>query len=487
MKKLCALFCVFLCAAEGFIFAQKAEAEDGTLYSARSESELKNFSGKGYVKFSSITQGSTELTLKVKKEKEYTVEIRYFLPPASNAAVKVEIDGLYFAGQKLVAKPYGGDGDSVFSNVYINNSKVLSKGEHKIKVSSYCGDWYLDSVELKEVTDDIKKLIAPPEKLVTKNPSPEAVKLYDYLVSMRGKGILSGQQIYGQNTNEIKILEKTLGKTPAILGIDLIDFSPSRVEHGASGGRTVAVAKKFWADGGVVSCCWHWNAPANLVDKDLPEKHWYDGFRTGATTFDFPKGLKDTSSEEYKLMIRDIDAIAKQLKILKDSNIPVLWRPVHEASGKWFWWGAHGKDNYIELYKLLFDRLVNYHGLNNLIWVWNAQDPDWYPGDEFVDVISYDYYPMKFKHGTADEYLIKIQAATPTAKLCAISENGALPNIVKLAEENSLWSWFCTWNGDFVVSSDGRSYSESNTKLDSLKIYYENPYTVTKDELPDLK
>ncbi|MCR4735251.1 MAG: hypothetical protein K5829_09640 [Treponema sp.] len=468
-------------------YAQKVEAESGALYGAKIESEKSiagNYSGSGYIKFSSLLQGNTELTVKVKKEKEYTVQIKYALLESKEAAaVKVELDGLYLAAQKLPLPKSSSD----FSTVYINNSMLISKGEHKIKVSSYRGDWILDSIELVEVNDSIKKQIFPSNTLATPNPSSQAVKLFDYLLSMRGKGILSGQQIYGQNTNEIKILEKTLGKTPAILGIDLIDFSPSRVAKGASGGRTIAVAKKFWTDGGIISCCWHWNAPANLVDKDLPEKHWYDGFRSGATTFNFPKGLKDKESEEYKLMIRDIDAIAKQLKLLQDSGVPVLWRPIHEASGKWFWWGAHGKENYIELYKLLFDRLVNHHGLNNLIWVWNGQDPDWYPGDEYVDVIAYDYYPMKYKHGTADEYLVKIQAATELPKLCAISENGALPNIVKLAQENSVWSWFCTWNGDFVVSSNGRSYSESNTKLDSLKLYYENPYTITKDELPDLK
>lgn len=427
--------------------------------------------------------GNVEVSLKVKKEKEYTIKINYTL--ASNKAaqvVKAEIDGLYFAAQKLPASNIDEPAE-----VYLNNSKNLTKGEHKIKINRYKGDWKLESIELVEVTDEIKKIIQPSSVLCTPEPSKNAQKLFDYLISMRGKGILSGQQIYGQNTNEIKVLEKTVGKTPALLGIDLIDFSPSRVERGANGGRTIAVAKKFWNDGGIVSCCWHWNAPANLVDKDLPEKHWYDGFRTGATTFDFPKGLKDKNSEEYKLMLRDIDAIAKQLKILKDSDVPVLWRPLHEASGKWFWWGAKGKDNYIELYKLVFERLVNYHGLNNLIWVWNAQDADWYPGDEFVDVISYDYYPMKHQHGTADEYLVKIQGATSLPKLCAISENGALPNVVKLAQEESVWSWWCTWNGDFTVSSDGRSYSESNTNLDALKIYYEDAYTITKDELPALK
>ena len=79
-------------------------------------------------------------------------------------------------------------------------------------------------------------------------------------------------------------------------------------------------------------------------------------------------------------LIRDIDAISEQLKILQDNNVTVLWRPLHEASGGWFWWGCRGKDAYQWLWNLMYERQTHYHKLNNLIWVWNGQDPDWYVG-----------------------------------------------------------------------------------------------------------
>ena len=168
---------------------------------------------------------------------------------------------------------------------------------------------------------------------------------------------------------------------------------------------------------------------------------------------------------------------------LQEADIPVLWRPIHEASGGWFWWGARGSKNYIELYKILYDRLVNYHKLNNLIWVWNAQDAKWYPGDEYVDVLSFDTYPGKRIYKTFDNELAELQSATSVTKLYALSENGPLPDITKLAQQNGIWSWFCTWNSEFVIDSND-NFSEEYTDLSHFKTFYDNPFVITKDELP---
>lgn len=96
--------------------------------------------------------------------------------------------------------------------------------------------------------------------------------------------------------------------------------------------------------------------------------------------------------------MRDIDAIAVQLKKLQASNIPVLWRPLHEAGGKWFWWGAKGSGPAISLYKIIYDRITNYHNINNLIWIWSTPEPDWYPGNYRVDLIGFDSYPGNYNY-----------------------------------------------------------------------------------------
>jgi mannan endo-1,4-beta-mannosidase len=67
---------------------------------------------------------------------------------------------------------------------------------------------------------------------------------------------------------------------------------------------------------------------------------WWDGFYTYGTTFNLTAALTNTSSENYALLVYDMDVIAWKLLELQAYNIPVIWRPLHEADGGWFWWGA---------------------------------------------------------------------------------------------------------------------------------------------------
>jgi len=109
----------------------------------------------------------------------------------------------------------------------------------------------------------------------------------------------------------------------------------------------------------------------------------FPGFYTSAVTFDIAATLANKNGTDYQLIIRDIDAIAVQLKRLQAKKIPVLWRPLHESgSGGWFWWSAKGPGPVKELYRILYNRLVTYHKINNLIWVWNSPEPAYYPGDD---------------------------------------------------------------------------------------------------------
>ena len=82
-----------------------------------------------------------------------------------------------------------------------------------------------------------------------------------------------------------------------------------------------------------------------------------------------------------------MDIIANELLKFYNAGIPVLWRPLHEASGGWFWWGAKGKDAYQELWKIMFNRFTYKYGLHNLIWVsTHGSNNDWFAGSDFVDV-----------------------------------------------------------------------------------------------------
>lgn len=223
-------------------------------------------------------------------------------------------------------------------------------------------------------------------ELVNDESGPVAYKLYKYLTSIYGKKILSGQQ----DLKWANWLKQNIGKTPALLSVDLMDYSPSRVERQGDISTAVEDAITHHQRGGIVSVLWHWNAPVGLYDTS--EDPWWSGFYTRATDFDVAEALSDPGGANYTLILRDIDAIAIQLKRLEAAGVAVLFRPLHEAEGGWFWWGAKGPEAAKALWALVFDRLGEYHGLSNLIWVWNSVQKDWYPGDSSVDILSTDVY-----------------------------------------------------------------------------------------------
>jgi mannan endo-1,4-beta-mannosidase len=260
---------------------------------------------------------------------------------------------------------------------------LLEAGANSIDIVSNWG-WYLvDSITLTpSAPRPAHNIDSEP-----RNPAADdgAKALYSYLRSIYGKKILSGQQ----DLSWADWVGRLTGKTPALVSVDLMDYSPSRVERGTVG-TAVEEAIVHHNRGGIVSVLWHWNAPAGLYDTE--ENKWWSGFYTRATDFDVEAALSSTTNANYTLILRDIDAIAVQLKRLQSAGVPVLFRPLHEAEGGWFWWGAKGPEPTKKLWLLLHDRLTNYHKLSNLLWVWNSLLPAWYPGDDTIDILSADVY-----------------------------------------------------------------------------------------------
>jgi len=260
---------------------------------------------------------------------------------------------------------------------------LLQPGVNTIEIVSNWGWYLIDSISLKPSAP------RPPHKIepLPRNPAADANAraLYAYLRSIYGKKILSGQQ----DLSWADWISKLTRKTPALVSVDLMDYSPSRTERGTV---STAVEDAIAHDkrGGIVSVLWHWNAPIGLYDTE--ENKWWSGFYTRATDFDVAAALSSTTNANYTLIIRDIDVIAVQLKRLQDAGVPVLFRPLHEAEGGWFWWGAKGPGPAKKLWGLLYDRLTNYHKIDNLLWVWNSILSEWYPGDGTVDILSADVY-----------------------------------------------------------------------------------------------
>ena len=358
----------------------------------------------------------------------------------------------------------------------------LTAGEHSISVTAFWGNVKLDYLELKAaaaLSDDIYDV---PSTLCNPDPSAEAQALMDWMCSVYGKKMISGQYLdeyqYGAELDAIAAV--TESRRPAMVGLDLLNYSPAGVKLG-SWPTSVDQAIGYWKKGYIITYCWHWIAPENYLD--TTGNNWWGGFYTQNTTFSLAKAMNGEDPEGYEFLIRDMDAIAEQLKRLGDAGIPVLWRPLHEASGGWFWWGAFGPEPYIALYRLMYDRFTNVHGLNNLIWVWNGQSADWYPGDDVVDIIGEDIYAGHHAHDSQSAAFLRCLSYTGAKKLIILSECGCIPSPIKCARDQTMWGAWGVWSGEFVMN--GRNYSEDYTGADTLALFYSQDNVITLADVPD--
>ncbi|GIP24351.1 glycosyl hydrolase [Paenibacillus sp. J22TS3] len=435
------------------------EAESGTLTGTAAAKDTPGYSGTGYVTSFDNDGDSLAVDVSVPSAGLYQITIRYHSPYGHKQA--------YLFVNGTAAGSVDFEQTTGFTEMAVTKA-LLNKGTNTIRLDKGWGMYEIDYFAIEPAAAPAVHQVS--KALVNPGASSAVKSLMSYLVDSYGSKILSGQQDY----SNVAWIQSNLGKKPAMVGFDLMDYSPSRVELGAA---TTEIEKAIDWDrqGGIVSFVWHWNAPKDLINQ--PGKEWWRGFYTDSTTFDIQYALDHPDSEDYALLLRDIDAIAIQLKRLQDANVPVLFRPLHEAEGGWFWWGAKGAEPCKELYRILYDRLTNYHHLNNLIWVWNSISPDWYPGDDVVDIVSYDSYPLAGDYSPQMGKYDQLVSLGRDRKLVAMTENGAIPDPDLLPVYHADWSWFTTW-GAF----DGNANS-----LDHLKKVYNHDYVVTLDELPNIK
>ena len=319
-------------------------------------------------------------------------------------------------------------------------------------------------------------------EVITKPCNPNALpcvhRVLEYLGQLSGSGILTGQHTKTRGMEELHHIEAVTGKKPALLGFELLSYSPNinyrdtddecmtEVEENYG---TLRQAWEWAAQKGVLTFTWHWFSPLGGRSKS---------FFSANTAFDAVKALQAGTAENQALL-SDMDTMAGLLRPFCEAGIPILWRPFHEGDGDWFWWGVKGPDTVKALFRLMYDRYTNLHHLDNLIWVWNSPVPACYPGDDVVDIISRDMYPPAHDHTARMPALAGLKTITPAAKIALIGETGTIPSASALAQEKAEWVSYMTWCGDFCMTED-------YTFNEVLREMYNHPWAITKDRLPEL-
>jgi mannan endo-1,4-beta-mannosidase len=195
---------------------------------------------------------------------------------------------------------------------------------------------------------------------------------------------------------------------------------------------------------------WHAGRPL-----DDPPFGWKESIQAKMTDTQW-KELTTPGTALNARWAAQVDTVASYLKELQALGVPVLWRPYHEQNGVWFWWGNRkGPDGSAKLYRMMYERFVNVHHLNNLIWVWDTNTPrrlfqdeayaydEFFPGLDCVDVLAADVYHNDFKQSHHDE-LLELGKGKPIA----LGEVGEVPTPTILKMQ-PFWTWFMIW-GNFV-------------------------------------
>lgn len=249
--------------------------------------------------------------------------------------------------------------------------------------------------------------------------------LADY--ASRGHATLSGQNV-GHTAGDLladhyrtwrRLTEFRGQAAPAVMAIDLgmdqMPVSPTPI---------VKVAEPHALSGGLVSLSMH------------PSNPW-----TGGAYDDLERGSVDellTPSHPANQRWRQtLDRVAGVLKSLQERDIVVLWRPLHEANGYWFWWCGSQDGLSPKEYKRLWQDMYQYfsetHQLHNLLWVFAANVPvenhiqaplQYYPGSDCVDIVGLDYYGIDVSEVAVERAYADLLT---TGKVPALTEFGSRP------------------------------------------------------------
>ncbi len=439
----------------GFLITE-AEAEDGTLTGVTVGTGYTGFSGDGYVTGFDNAADKVTVNIDIPETGFYKLVIRYNGPNGYKSQDLIINDGF--------SSPVRFPATTAFTAIDAGNYE-LDMGINTFTIKSNWGWTNIDKFQIYSATRNTYNISPEP---VDSAATEETKALYEFLLLQFGDRIISGQTHY--NYGEIKTLT---GKSPLLRVADFQHFTEGYPYLWVDGightfgkhddGSVDTLISWYNSTGkkGMISYQWHWHSPSG---GEVSTNTFY----TTQTTFDVTKAVTP-GTQEYDDIIRDIDDIAAELKKFRDAGIPVLWRPLHEAGGGWFWWGAKGPEPCKELYNILFDRLKNYHQLHNLIWVWSTPEKDWYPGNDKVDIIGHDSYPGSNNYGTQKYAFDELYRLTNGEKLIAMTENGPVPDPDNCLHQDAPWSYFMSWsNLVFEQNSD-----------DHLKEVYNNPDVLT--------
>jgi mannan endo-1,4-beta-mannosidase len=342
--------------------------------------------------------------------------------------------------------------------------------------------------------------------------------LFDYLEDIRGNNILFGQQHATDEGQSITVHDGTqsdvyndVGEHPAVFGWDTLSLE-GKEKPGVMGDFTssrdnlISEMKLAYNDGGILNLSSH--MPNFVTGEDF-----YD-LKGSVVSHILPGGDKNA---EFNAFLDNIADFANHLKEDNGNSIPVIYRPFHEMSGSWFWWGAAftTSDQYKELYRYTVEYLRDKKGVHNFLYAYSPgggfgsnknQYLSTYPGDDYVDILGFDSY---YNTGNGDSYFTGMAADAKTVsqiadqkhKVAALTEFGYQNMLVSGNDRHTFFTdmikalqadpdakkmaYMLTWANFTPSSSSYVPYptgtSQEHQMMADFKSFYNDPYTLFSD------
>jgi mannan endo-1,4-beta-mannosidase len=350
-----------------------------------------------------------------------------------------------------------------------------------------------------------QKLPVPADKKATK----ETIALFQSLFELKDKGVIYGHQddlMYGYNwwyEKDRSDTKDATGDYPGVAGFELghLELGSERSLDSVSYNQITEQIKAHYKRGGVVTVSWHLNNPLTMQIKDTLSS------RSHGTAWDVSSKEVVSSilpgGKNNALFNTWLEKLATFFTGLKDDKgipIPFIFRPFHEHSGSFFWWGTNicTDQEYSALWRYTVEFLRDKKNIHNILYAYNTdrvtsleQYMRGYPGDDIIDMLSLDMYDRGEQFGpelnTALGFVTK--EAIARNKLTALSETG---------ERRGMKNWWATvllpvvskypvgyvltWRNAFHTK-----YSVSGNPIqsypDDFKYFYNSPRTLFLKEV----
>lgn len=406
------------------------------------------------------------------------------------AVIKLQV-GDIVEGSYFVPPLEDEDSEEDGFGLFAVDALYMSVGLNTLKLTVESGSADVDCIVVEDTDAVNDDLYRTGNACVSTNASERSVELMRVLSANYGKYTFTAQNVSCGTNAEIDAVYNETKRYPVIRASELALVLKDDSHSAETIENDLALAKEWDADGGVCAYSWHWYSPNSLRGigfDDFDIRTVLSGIDTSelsllddsAVLLQLENGLL---SQDAASLLKDLDKLAQTLKPFSDAGIPILFEPIPDGDSGLFWWGVDA-ETYKSLWTLVFDRLVKYNGIRDLIWVWNNSDFDYYPGDDRVDIIGQSFYERS-NSSFAGRFSALASDPQTGRKMLAVTACDTLPSIDFMVRDNAMWLWTAADSGEYIIDPAG-NYSDMYNRRTALRSLYNNEKCITRDELEEL-